>query len=98
MALPETLNILGLDHRVVREESEHFTSEYYGQLDSTKQTIRIGSHISGDLERETLLHEVLHGVDFAMRTELAEGDVLRLARGLYAVLRANPALVAYLTK
>jgi hypothetical protein len=45
-----------------------------------------------------LLHEVLHAVDEAMGLKLKEYQVKGAATGLLAVLKRNPALVAYLRK
>jgi hypothetical protein len=52
-------------------------------------------------QRDTLLHEVLHAVDHEMNGlggALRERHIRTLATGLYAVLRQNPALVAFLTE
>jgi hypothetical protein len=47
-------------------------------------------------QRDTLLHEITHFIDEEMQTKMTERQVRLLSTGLYAVLRGNPALVAFL--
>lgn len=76
-----------------------------GYTDIPGQVMRIrASEVGPDVERETVLHEIVHVILhltwadqlFEDRAEL-ERIVTPLGLGLHNVLRANPDLVAWLT-
>ena len=97
MPRPESVRILGLTYQVATETNTDFTDKANGHIDGDAQAIRIADGLGPDKERETLLHEVIHGTSFAMCSDLTEHQVRSMANGLYAVLRDNPDLVPYLT-
>jgi hypothetical protein len=74
-----------------------------GQTDHTRLTIHLDPDNVGTMQADTLLHEILHavftfsGVSRDLGFEKEEDAVNRIAPALLAVLRRNPALVAYLT-
>lgn len=68
----------------------------YGYADHGRMRIRLREDNPPDEMRETALHEVLHFLDEAVQAGLTEEQVRRLARGLYAVLRDDPAFAAWL--
>ena len=96
-ARPDTVQILGMTYPVRTEPNEHFVNNANGKIDGDAQYILIADALGPDKDRETLLHEVIHGISFAMCSDLTEHQVRSMANGLYAVLRNNPALVTYLT-
>jgi hypothetical protein len=73
------------------------------QLESL--TITLKPDMPRELERETLLHEILHAcyataglpLDHAKPDDIEEVSVTALSPWLLVILRANPDLVAYLT-
>lgn len=71
------------------------TNEYdrlYGRIGGL---ILLNSDTPG-MHRDTLLHEVLHAVDFAAGTEAGEAVVEAWAPVILDALRRNPSFVAYL--
>lgn len=98
MKRPERLKIIG----------KRFTAQYVagaplddglnGECDSDKQQILVRDGQPLESEQDTLLHEVLHAIDEAMGLKLKEAQVKGAATGLLAVLKDNPALVAYLRR
>lgn len=48
-------------------------------------------------QREVLLHEVIHVVDFMGHLEFTEAQTHALANGLFAVMRDNPQFVEFVT-
>lgn len=96
MPRPDSVKILGLTFPIFTEENGHFTEHSNGYINGDQQTITIASGIGRDKERETLLHEVLHGISFSMCSDLTEHQIRSMANGLYAVLTSNPKLVSYL--
>lgn len=95
--LPEGIDVLGFDYKV-KSMSKKTSLEYgaSGLCFRDKKVISIYEKgTPADAVAETLLHEVMHAVYFEMGiTEGAseETTVRAMSRGLYAVLRANPAL------
>lgn len=45
---------------------------------------------------DTLLHEVLHAIDYTLNMDLTEHQIHVLAAALYAVIADNPELISYL--
>jgi len=93
---PATITILGFTFTVTLEDAHDFNLA--GQIDHNRQCIRVKHNLAPDETRETLLHEVVHGIDDAIGTKLSERKVAALSRALYATLRENPELVTYLTE
>lgn len=94
--IPANIRILGLSYPVAMESNEHFVNHANGIINCDEQFIRIADTLGPDKEKETLLHEVIHGVSFAMCSDLSEHQVRSMANGLYSVLKDNPKLVKYL--
>jgi hypothetical protein len=90
--VPGQVRILGKDYEI--KVFEDF--EDCGQCDDLKQTIKLQANMPMTLEQDTLLHEVIHALDFNMKTSMKERQVSALASGLIAVFRDNPHFVSYL--
>jgi len=93
---PATITILGFAFTVALEDAHDF--ELAGLIEHNRQRIRVKHNLAPDETRETLLHEVIHGVASAAAVDLSERKVRALSRVLYATLRENPELVTYLTE
>ncbi len=92
MRIPNTIKI-GPYIYEIKIESEAFLSDdkvqiLCGQCDLGGQTIRIIQQ-HPDQMYQTLWHEVLHGINDFMGTNLDEETVERLAHGLVMVLLDN---------
>jgi len=98
--LPDSVDILGVRYAVVEEDAAAAGAELYdkhGLIDDLQCRIRIPKRGPNDRRAATLLHEVIHAIDAATEDaedQLREKDVVRLARGLVTVMRANPGLAA----
>lgn len=68
----------------------------FGQCDSTKCVINVDPNCHRDQQRDTLIHEVMHGIDHEMDTGMREKQVRLLATGWYHFMRANPEVVKWL--
>lgn len=84
-----TLRVLGYDYEVRGVTSADAPRED-GTSDLGRALIRVDVERAPDHVRQVALHEILHAVDDATDTGLRETQVMRLARGLYAVCRDNP--------
>lgn len=58
--------------------------------------ISVGGGMAPDEERESLLHEVLHAIEYQQGLTLKEQQVRQLSVGLYETMKNNPKLVSYL--
>jgi hypothetical protein len=68
----------------------------YGECFADHCRIEIAGYPCVMQQRDTLLHEVLHGIDHEMHCGMSEPQIRRMATGLLQVLRHNAGLVAYL--
>ena len=68
-----------------------------GEHDLQKQQIKVKNSIHEVLQRDTLLHEVLHAIDEQLDLRMKHRQIHALAVALLQVLRENPALVRFLT-
>lgn len=92
--IPPTVAIIGKRYEVRISELE----EDYGQCLSEQCLIEIKtSNQCHQQQADTLLHEVMHAIDHEMHCSMSEPQIRRMATGLLAVLRDNPALVEFLT-
>lgn len=95
----KTLRLIGKRHRIewdVAVLQDENGNDLDGLFHQNKKLIQIAAGQTHDDERETLLHEMLHALETQMNAEIAEAKLRQLAVGLYAALRDNPKLVAYL--
>ena len=91
--IPGHLRILGKTWEVA-EAPEDFTDS--GSCSRDYQKIVVSTAQPIDNVKDTLLHEVLHAVDYCMATKLTEDQVAALATGLLAVFLDNPELMEFL--
>lgn len=103
---PAKVKIVGKVYkvRVVTERAVGFDPGDYGDCDNDNLVIRIVAGRSLENDQDTLLHEIIHAVEFQMGLDgeinkkvSAEQRVQGTATGLLAVMKDNPALVRYLT-
>lgn len=65
------------------------TVERYGEIDFENLVININSQVSKEEQKNTLIHEILHGIENMYGIELGEDKVDRLGNALYTVLKDN---------
>lgn len=65
------------------------TAERYGEIDFDNLVININSQVSKEEQKNTLIHEVLHGIENMYGIDLGEDKVDRLSNALYTVLKDN---------
>ena len=107
MSRPERIRILGKVYRVrvVTERTAGFEEGDYGECDNDKLVISLVAGRSLGNDQDTLMHEVIHAVEFQMGVDGAinkkvseEQRTQGLATGFLAVLKDNPGFVSYLRK
>lgn len=97
MAAPVRIEICGRPYRVQFVKQ---TEDWVGLCSASSGTIKIARKQEPFEERDTLLHEVMHGIlrqQGRVYDEVPEELYVRaLATGLLGVLRSNPEFVEYL--
>ena len=91
--IPPYVDVIGKPYAItvtVRGEGD------YGECFSDQCRIEIADYQCLLQQRDTLLHEVMHAVDHELHCGMTEPQIRRMATGLLALLRDNPALVAFL--
>lgn len=91
--IPTSLRILGKSWEVAEAPTD-FTDS--GSCNRDYQKIVVSTTQPLDNVKDTLLHEVLHAVDYCMATKLTEDQVAALATGLLAVFLDNPTIMEFL--
>ncbi len=67
-----------------------------GETVDSKQRILILEDQGFENERDTVVHECTHAIDYQLQIGLRERQVHLVAAGIFSLLRANPKLVRYL--
>lgn len=58
-------------------------------IDFNKQIIKIDARYPPEIQKVSLLHEIIHGVSYGYNVGLSEDQVEKLSRGLYATMKDN---------
>ena len=56
------VNICGIPHEVIECEVSFDTDLHLGQIDYDKATIKVNKDLAEAVKRETLCHEMVHGI------------------------------------
>lgn len=95
--MPSSVRVLGMDMAVVVHTADDaHMDDKFGYCDNLRMRIVLSESNTPSQMRETCLHEVVHAVDWAVKADMEEDQVGRMARGLFAVLRDNPGFVKWI--
>lgn len=86
------VKILATEYKIEEVEQIDKYQRLLGQIDYVEQTIKIDINISEDLKKETLLHEILHGIlEKLGYDDINENEqkVHSIASTMYQVLKDN---------
>lgn len=92
MTLPPYVMILGKRYQII--ESSHI--EECGLTEPHACTIYISTDINPQQVRDTLLHEIVHAIDYEMHLGMKERQVHCVATGLLNLFKDNPHLASEL--
>lgn len=98
LAPPESVRIVGRTYEIVESPGLLATAGCYGQCDTPSQRIIFDPEVHLEQRIDTVLHEVVHGIDEAMVTGLTEEQVRAVSTALLAVLRDNPDFTRFITQ
>jgi len=87
-----TVKIGYLTYEITEVESVNKFESRKGEIDYFSRQIRIDKDMTLQDKKETLIHEIIHGVEEFMGINLEEDHVRKLGVGLAMVIRDNPEL------
>lgn len=91
------VRIVGKDYSLNPASGRQFLdNDHYGQIIHQNLSILYSVDQSPAQLKDTIIHEALHGIDYAMQTDLEEKHVHALASGLYAWMVDNKKLVRWI--
>lgn len=93
--MENTIRILGKTYGLrfvdkVEMEGGDPKESLMGLCTNDKQDIQVSVHQPQDALKDTILHEIIHAVDYQMQLGLKERQVHGMASGLVAVFLDNP--------
>lgn len=91
--IPLYLAVIGKRYAIEQKDGEGD----YGETFADQCRIELRITQCHQQQADTLLHEAMHAVDHELHCGLTEPQIRRMATGLLALLRDNPALVQFLT-
>lgn len=93
---PATVRVFGKEYRLEWDSEALDETDLLGDHSLQRLMVRIAKGLAPDEERETVLHEFTHAVEIHLGCSIPETKVRRLSVGIFAILRDNPKLLAYL--
>lgn len=97
MKVPKKVRILAKDFQVHVLEDGILGGSDLGGVNNVRCQIQLSAAQDSQQMRDTLIHEIIHAVDYAVAAGLEERQVHAIASGMYAVIRDNERLIEYLT-
>lgn len=94
---PSNVRVFGRNY-TINYVPEYMGLEDYGTTSDHLLLINIKEHQLPIEEADTVLHEVLHAIDFTMDLEISEHQIRALATGLIGVFQDNPEFAKYITE
>ncbi|WP_129599540.1 hypothetical protein [Anaerophilus nitritogenes] len=94
MKIPEKIKIGYRDYSInlINGDVIDGNSVCYGNIKYDDGQINISTKYSKDQIECTFIHEVLHGIDELMETNLEEEQIRKMAKGLCYILKNNKEL------
>ena len=97
MTVPfKSIRILGKDYQIIQDISYLSEQNYLGKARFAQQKILYSGDQGPESLQDTLLHEVIHVVDWTVKSDLKENQVAAITSGLYAVFKDNPEFFEWL--
>lgn len=79
------VNICGIPHKVIECEDKFDIDTHCGMINYTKAEIKINKDMNDEIKKETIMHEMLHGMLAHLGYEQAEDEqfVNALSNAMY---------------
>jgi hypothetical protein len=90
------VDILGKRYKIKFLRDAKFEDSEFGECDFDKMEISVNTDKGVDHQRDTLVHEILHAIDYDCKLKLSESQIRSLGRDIFQVLRVNKHLRGWL--
>lgn len=95
---PTYVRVFGRVYSVVYVKDSSLGLSDMGRCDDAKQLIHVQDGLTPIEEADTVLHEVIHGIDYVMGLGLEERQVRGLGAALVGLFQDNPQFAKYLSQ
>lgn len=96
--LPKSIRIIGKDYKIEPIEDTSLGTSDWGRADHFKQKLSYLVDQTPQQLRDTMLHEVIHAIEYGVKLDLSERDVHALSAGICQVLWDNPEFSKWLMR
>lgn len=93
-APPKSVKILGKKYKIVMLTG----GEFLGLSDNTMSKISIKEQQDWQQKRDTMLHEIVHSIEYSAGIGLEERQVHALGCCLYQLISENPTLMRWIAR
>jgi hypothetical protein len=90
------IDILGKIYKIKFLKDSKFEEQEYGLIDFNSMEILVNIEKGLDHQKDTVIHEILHGIDEELGLHLSEKQVRNLGCGIFQVLKTNKKLRLWL--
>lgn len=90
--IPRKVKLLGKTYDLKDCTTEMYSQDILGRATPAQLLVQYSTAPAEDQLRDTLLHEFLHVISYAMNLGLAETQVVCLTTGIIDLLKNNPKL------
>ena len=87
---------MGRQYTIDAVGDDKLNSSNLGCCNSVQQRISVDANQGHGTLRDTVLHELLHAIDFTVCADMKEHQIHTMAGGLLAVMLDNPHWVAWM--
>lgn len=84
-----TIRIAGVDYPITYTPTPELEN-VLAFIDFNRSIIQVNSNYPKETQQLSLLHEIVHGVNYAYSVGMTEEQVERFSRGFYAMVKDNP--------
>jgi hypothetical protein len=85
----KSINILGVEYRVIIEDNLESLQENLGCVDLDHQIIYIRKDMSDSMIKSTLLHEVIEAINYQLELKMPHRVICGIEAGIFDVISCN---------
>lgn len=93
---PDYIRILGINYKVLFEDSEDTGLDAIGKVNQLRCIIKICNNLNGEQhQKSVVLHEIIEAINYRLELKLNHNVITSLEAGLIQVFLDNPQLLGY---
>lgn len=83
------LHLFGFEYDVIQASTMHEIGGHHGDVRNWLNTIRIAMDAHKEQRQSTIIHEVIHAIDYNLNLKVPEDIVCAIETGLFSFLKHN---------